>query len=313
MLALCYGAWVSATLWLPEVSMVLAIAQAGVAVALHGSLQHEVIHGHPFRARWLSVAAVFPALCLIIPYARFRDTHLAHHRDANLTDPYDDPESNYLDPLRWAGLARPVRGVLALNNTLLGRIVLGPVLGTIGFVLNELRVHRAGDHRVVQGWLWHVPAVAVVLVWLWTAPMPFWAYGVAVYFGLGLLKIRTYLEHRAHEASRARTVIIEDRGPLSLLFLNNNFHVVHHMHPDVPWYDLPGLYRANKARYQAMNDGYVYQSYAQVIARYLFAAKDPVAHPLMERAPATAPQPEAQTRAAKTQQSEALPLSRVQG
>ena len=29
--------------------------------------------------------------------------HLAHHRDAMLTDPYDDPESNYLDPAVWAG------------------------------------------------------------------------------------------------------------------------------------------------------------------------------------------------------------------
>ena len=34
-------------------------------------------------------------------------------------------------------------------------------------------------------------------------------------------------------------MIIEDRGPLSLLFLNNNYHVIHHIHPRVPWYKLP--------------------------------------------------------------------------
>ena len=61
--------------------------------------------------------------------------------------------------------------------------------------------------------------------------MPVWAYLLAAYLGWSLLKIRTYLEHRAHEAARARTVVIESRGPLALLFLNNNFHVVHHMHP----------------------------------------------------------------------------------
>ena len=78
--------------------------------------------------------------------------------------------------------------------------------------------------------------------WLWllaVGAMPVWAYLLAAYLGWSLLKIRTFLEHRAHEAARARTVIIEDRGPLALLFLNNNFHVVHHMHPGVPWYRLP--------------------------------------------------------------------------
>jgi fatty acid desaturase len=110
--------------------------------------------------------------------------------------------------------------------------------------------------------------------------MPFWAYVISVFIGIGLLRIRTFLEHRAHEAFRARTVIIEDRGPLALLFLNNNYHAVHHMHPNVAWYKLPGLYRENRAHYQRRNGGYVFASYAEIIAKYLFKAKDPVPHPL---------------------------------
>lgn len=281
MMGLCYGMWGAATLWLTTFSVPLSILLAGVAIALHGSLQHEAIHGHPFRAAWLNDLAVFPALSLVIPYARFRETHLAHHRDANLTDPYDDPESHYLDPARWHRLAWPVRGLLQVNNTLLGRVLLGPLVGTVGFFMNEARAHSAGDSRVISGWAWHIPAVLAVALWVWLVPMTVWAYLIAAYLGLGILKIRTYLEHRAHEASRARTVIIEDRGPLALLFLNNNLHVVHHMHPDVPWYALPALYHANKARYLKVNEGYRYRSYAEVIARYLFVQKDPVAHPLI--------------------------------
>ena len=41
--------------------------------------------------KWLNEALVFPALSLAIPYQRFRDSHLAHHNDEILTDPYDDP------------------------------------------------------------------------------------------------------------------------------------------------------------------------------------------------------------------------------
>jgi fatty acid desaturase len=119
-----------------------------------------------------------------------------------------------------------------------------------------------------------------VVVWLSWAAMPAWGYALAIYLAMALLKIRTFLEHRAHEAHRARTVVIEDRGPLALLFLNNNFHVVHHMHPAVPWYKLPQLYAERKAHYLRRNDGYRYRSYAQVFAQYLLRAKDPVPHPV---------------------------------
>ncbi len=123
--------------------------------------------------------------------------------------------------------------------------------------------------------------MVLVLGWLgMTQGMPLWAYALAAYMGQSLLKLRTYLEHRAHDAFRARTVVIEDRGPLSLLFLNNNFHVVHHMHPSAPWYRLPQLYAARRAHYLRRNEGYRYRSYAEVFARYFLSAKDPVPHPV---------------------------------
>ena len=93
-----------------------------------------------------------------------------------------------------------------------------------------------------------------------------------------MLKIRTFLEHRAHDKPRPRTAIVEDRGPLALLFLNNNLHVVHHHHPRLPWCRLPQAYRAQKARYLASNEGYRYASYAEVFRRYFLHAQDAVPH-----------------------------------
>ncbi len=110
--------------------------------------------------------------------------------------------------------------------------------------------------------------------------MPLWAFLVSTYAAHSILKIRTYLEHRAHEATQGRTVIVEDRGPLALLFLNNNLHVVHHERPYVPWYDLPALFRSEREAFLGKNDGYYYRSYAQVFTRYFTRAKDPVPHPL---------------------------------
>ena len=271
---LVWGAVLAGTWpWLATVPVVLALV-------LHASLSHEVLHGHPFPSRVWSEALVVVNPGLFIPYLRFRDTHLAHHQDANLTDPYDDPESNYMDPDRWATLPGWMRAVLAWNNTLLGRMVVGPVVAQLAFMRDDWRAIRAGDRQVLKGWVLHLPGVVLVLGVVAAAPMGLWHYLLCSYLALSILKIRTFLEHQAHEKARGRTVIVEDRGLLAFLFLNNNFHVVHHMHPRVPWYRLPALYRAHAARYVACNEGYRYRSYAEVFARHFVRAKDPVPHPL---------------------------------
>jgi fatty acid desaturase len=277
---LTVGLWLWATSGLYAFSPLAGIVLAGLAITQFSSLQHEALHGHPFTSPFWNEVLATPALSLTVPYRRFRDTHLAHHYDPNLTDPYDDPESNYLHPKVWARLPKPAQILLRVNNTLIGRVTLGPFLGNALWLRNEARMLAAGDKSVRQAWALHVLGLAPVVLWLWVASMPFWAYLCAAWIGHSILKIRTFLEHRAHEAARARTVIIEDRGPLSLLFLNNNFHSVHHAQPGVAWYRLPGIYLRNKSHFLARNEGYAYRSYAQVFRQYAFRAKDPVPHPL---------------------------------
>lgn len=280
LLIVTYAVWAGGTLLWP-VSGLLSVIVTGVAVAQFCSLQHEALHGHPFRNPHLNHALVFPALALVVPYQRFRDMHLQHHYDPALTDPYDDPESNYQDPALWARMSRALRALLRLNNTLLGRILLGPAIGTWFFIKGDVALYRKGNPAILHAWVMNGLGVMLVLGWLWgVSDMPVLAYVAAAYLGYSLLKIRTYLEHRAHEVPRARTVIIEDKGPLALLYLNNNLHVVHHMHPTVPWYRLPALYAARREHYQRRNEAYVYRNYGEIFRRFLFTAKDPVPHPV---------------------------------
>lgn len=274
---LCYGGFGVALWALPVWGAILVL---GPLIALHASLTHEIIHGHPFKNQTLNAALVFPSATLVVPYARFKATHLAHHQDERLTDPYDDPESNYIDPVFWGAMTPMLRNLLEFNNKLAGRLLVGPIIGQVMWLIGDICACRAGDRNVLFGWLAHIPAVALMLAVIWIAPLPIWAYAIGAYMGLSILRIRTYLEHRAHEKCRARTVIVEDRGPLALLFLNNNLHVVHHMHPNVAWYDLPAMYAENRDHYLRRNDGYRFASYADVFRRYFWQAKDPVPHPL---------------------------------
>ncbi len=280
-----YGFWALGTTAAFAVSPLLGILLTGLAIAQFSSLQHEILHGHPFRAKALNEALALPALTLTVPFGRFRDTHLAHHHDPILTDPYDDPESNYLDPVVWARVPGWTKLLYRFNNTLFGRVTLGPLIGNALWLVGEWKLFRRNEPGLRRDWALHGLGLIPVVLWLSYAAMPWWAYLLAAWIGHALLKVRTFLEHRAHEHARARTVIIEDRGPLALLFLNNNLHAVHHMHPNVPWYRLPALYAANRDHYIRRNDGYIYRNYLEIFRAHAFRAKDPVPHPLMPHPP----------------------------
>jgi len=252
-----------------------------LALTLHSSLSHELLHGHPFGVERAETVIGLWQPGLFVPYLRFKRTHLAHHLDANLTDPYDDPETAYCDPVVWARLPQWQRKLLTINNTLAGRIVLGPLIGMVAFVRSDIRAARAGERVIVSDWALHIPGVVLTLWAVSFSGMGFGAYFAACYCALSMLKIRTFLEHQAHARVSGRTAIVEDRGVLGFLFLNNNLHVVHHMHPRVAWYKLWPLYRAQKERFVTRNHGYVYSSYADVFRQYLWRPKEAVAHPLM--------------------------------
>ncbi|MGJ8617831.1 MAG: fatty acid desaturase [Sulfitobacter sp.] len=277
----CISIWTLA-LCLPEGWAGLGFVLLVFSLTLHSSLSHEILHGHPFRSEVATTALGLIQPGLFVPYLRFKRLHLAHHNDANLTDPYDDPETNYLDPEVWERLPQSVQTILSVNNTLLGRMIVGPLIGMVAFIRGDLKMIAKGNRQVALDWLAHIPGVMLILWLVSLSPMSIWTYLAACYAAMSILKIRTFLEHQAHERASGRSVVVEDRGVLALLFLNNNLHVVHHMHPTVSWYRLPALYRAHKARYLRRNHGYVYRSYGQVFRQFLWRRKDPVAHPLWQ-------------------------------
>ena len=68
------------------------------------------------------------------------------------------------------------------------------------------------------------------------------AYLIVAYGGLTVLNICTDAEHRTLEKYTCPYCGHRRSRVIVLLFLNNNFHAVCHMHPEISWYALPALY-----------------------------------------------------------------------
>ncbi|HHZ07660.1 MAG TPA: fatty acid desaturase [Rhizobiales bacterium] len=282
----CYAAWFAAGFFLWPTYPVPALAVLAVTVALQSSLVHEVLHGHPTRNAYVNEAFVFFPLGLVWPYRRFKTLHLRHHADERLTDPFDDPESYYRALWQHEELPAFLKVLLRVNNTMVGRFVLGPWLSSIGFVVGDFRAIAAGDRTIRKAWLLHAAGVAGTAgLVVYGFGMPLWLYLlVPAWLGQSLISIRTFAEHQWSEHPDGRTIIVE-RSPLSFLFLNNNLHLVHHKLPNVAWYKLPALFRADREGWIARNKGYVYPNYFALLRDYAFRAKEPVVHPVLRRTP----------------------------
>lgn len=285
LIAVCYGVWALAGVILWGHWPVTALIVLTLTIALQSSLMHEASHGHPTRNGDLNELLVALPIGLVYPYRRFKTLHLRHHADERLTDPFDDPESYYRALWQHQELPLWLKTLLRLNNTMVGRFIIGPAIANIGFILTEAKLIAAGDKPVRRAWLHHALGLAVVLpVLIFVFALPLWLYLVPVYLGQSLIAIRTFAEHQWSERPDGRTIIVE-RSPLALLFLNNNLHLVHHKMPTVAWYHLPELFRQRRAEWLAMNEGYAYPNYLALLRHYAFKAKEPVVHPALRRAP----------------------------
>lgn len=277
----CYVGWFGLAVSGHVVHPVLWIVAMALLTTLYWSLVHEAVHHHPTDKPWINRLAVAIPVGWVYAYDRFRDGHLRHHATGALTDPFDDPESFYLPVLRWRSLGGAVRLLLVFNNTLFGRMLVGPAITGWRMIVGDVRTLAGPDRfRILAEWLLHIVLVgALVLVVGRISSVSPWWFAAAAYLGVSILLIRTFLEHQASENAGERTVIIEDNGPLAFLFLYNNLHVVHHTRPGLAWYRLPGFYKRHRAQFIRRNNGYVYDSYWQIFRQFFFRAKEPVPHP----------------------------------
>jgi fatty acid desaturase len=292
LVAAVYGSWLAALAWYAQGGSWAAIGALVMVCAWYMSLQHELVHNHPSTNarlnRWLGLLPV----AVWYPFDIYRRSHLAHHRDELLTYPGQDPESNYLDPSDYAQRSAPMRALLIAQRTSLGRFFITPAFAI--FHLLQPLCQRAywRSPKTRWSWLQHTVLLGLMLwgISAWTGMSP-WVYLLCVsYPCLGLAFMRSFYEHRPAALPAHRIVVNEAAWPWRLLFLNNNYHAVHHAQPNLPWYDIPKAYWAQRDFFVQGTGGFLVPGYVALLVRHAFS---PLDHPAQVTRPSTHPDTQA--------------------
>lgn len=275
------AAWFALLLGSPLLGAGWTIVLLIPVVVLWMSVQHELLHGHPTRLNGLNKVLGYAPFALWYPYTLYRDSHLQHHRDHDLTLPGIDPESRYMTQAHWQGSSKLLRGLLWLNKTVPGRLLVGPPLALYGMAQEELRRLRRGDRQAWCMWLTHGFFTLLMFAFIaYCSELAVWQYVFLVTVPvLSVGMVRSFYEHRPAVRPEQRTVLNEAGWPWTWLFLNLNLHLVHHDLPSLPWFYLPRVYRARRAQWQQRSGGFLVQGYGELIRRHAVQAIDSPQHP----------------------------------
>ncbi len=275
-----YGTWIVAASAWSALGPVAGTALLTLATCWFMSLQHELIHGHPSRDRRVNRLFGLAPLAVWYPYELYRSSHLAHHRDALLTEPGIDPESNYISEADYLALPACIRPLWIAQRTALGRVLLGPPMMIVPTWLDILRRPLRGDCSQCGSWALHLALLAAMLWGLdrWAGIDPLRYVLTVGCPALGLAMLRSFYEHRPAQSPAHRVVVNEAGLFWRVLYLNNNYHAVHHERPDLPWYLVRKFYLAHRADVLRRNGGFVVPGYLSLIGRYALTTIDSPIH-----------------------------------
>ena len=261
----------------------LTIPVLSVLGAWHLSMQHETIHGHPFRHVWLNDLIGSIPVTLWIPYFSFKKDHIEHHQ-SDLTHPGLDNESYYVSPQAWESAGKLRKAAYWANRTILFRMFVWTIVSTVTYLWSKIRLMLRGDKQTWFAMSTHVAGLVVVVYFVRSvAEMPLWQFALGTTYGGRILNaIRPFPEHKYQSDTEVRTAMVMAGPFMSLLMLNNNLHVAHHEEPGVAWYEVPNMSARVDAVERAREAGLLYEGgYAEVFRKFSFK---PMGAPLRDGA-----------------------------
>jgi fatty acid desaturase len=196
-------------------------------------LMHEGMHGTLFpdrRQNW--AVSLFLGATFLMSFTSYRVMHIRHHK--YLGDPRDpDDYHNYSDSRRVVWLLHFVR------------LTFGPLLYVFLIPLMALRHGSAAQRKLILVEYTILFAIYSALLRLAPARELFVVWFVPLLLMGMFTAIRGFTQHGITEASdpylASRTML--PNPVIAFFLLNENYHLEHHLFPEIPSHHLPRLHQ----------------------------------------------------------------------
>lgn len=209
--------------WIWEWQHWLCFTINTIALHIAGTVIHDACHQSAHRNRVINaILGHVSALMLVFAFPVFTRVHLQHH--AHVNDPENDPD-HYVStggPL-WL---LPVR-----------------------FLYHEVFFFQRQLWRKNELLEWFLSRLFVVIIFYISVQYHFLGYVLNFWFipsavvGLALGLFFDYLPHRPHqERDRWKNARVYPNRILNLLIMGQNYHLIHHLWPSIPWYNYQPTY-----------------------------------------------------------------------
>ena len=223
----------------------------GVLIVFLFTLEHEATHKTPFASEPLNEwVGRLCGLALILPFEWFRYFHLAHHRWTNIEG--RDPELEGGKPETKADWLWHVSG-------------LPYWIAALRRMASLARGRAQGDYLPVSALPRIVREARVMLlvyaaIALLAGPLALWVWVVPVLLGQPALRLYLLAEHG--DCPRVADMFLNTRTTFTnrvvrFVAWNMPYHTEHHVYPNVPFHQLPGLHAMMRDAVQVTARGYV--------------------------------------------------------
>jgi fatty acid desaturase/membrane-associated phospholipid phosphatase len=228
------GFWVSIHARSVASAPMLTVGILVTAVALNTFplLMHEGMHGVLFASRrWNWIASVLLGSTFLMSFSAYRVLHLRHHRYlGDARDPDDYHNYSRSRPMVWC-----------LHFV---RLTFGPLLYVCLIPVLALKHGSSAQRKLTCIEYTLLASIYSVLLRVFSYRDLFAVWFVPLLLMGALTAIRGFTQHGITEASdpylASRTML---PSPMVTFFLlNENYHLEHHLFPEVPSYHLPALH-----------------------------------------------------------------------
>jgi beta-carotene hydroxylase len=213
--------------WLWEWSHWCCFTTNVLALHIAGTVIHDACHQSAHRNRIINaIVGHGSALMLAFSFPVFTRVHLQHH--AHVNDPDNDPD-----------YVVSTAGPLWLINA--------------RFLYHEVFFFKRQLWRNYELLEWFIGRLIVVAIFWVSIQYHFLGYVLNFWFipsaivGLALGLFFDYFPHRPHQTrDRWKNARVYPNRILNLLIMGQNYHLIHHLWPSIPWYNYQPAYYATK-------------------------------------------------------------------